>query len=311
MNVGVTGATGFLGSSLLRQLRSSSGVKVVALTRTLPAEPIDDDIRWVRGDLVSPVDCAAFVSDLDVVVHLAGTNTPLTSSVDLPTDVAANLIPMVTLLQALRNRGGRPHFVFASSGGAVYAPPARPDPLPETAEVGPSSSYGVQKLASEIYLRMAAELGWVTASVLRIGNPYGVLLPPERLQGFIGVALNQVRKETPIRLFGDTRNVRDYVHLDDVNQMFELVLQDRREFEIFNVGSGVGHSVDDVLEIVERVLGRPLDVRREAVAGDEEHLPSWVVLDVGKAERLLGWRPSISLSAGIERLAASPTWRGA
>jgi UDP-glucose 4-epimerase len=302
MNIGVTGASGFLGTALLRHLGPCTEHRVSALTRTLTIEGAESDATWVQGDLSSPVDAAAFVDDLDVVVHLAGTSTPLLSSAHLATDVVANLIPTVTLLQAIRDRGRRPHVVFASSGGTVYAPITEHRPLSESALLGPLSSYGVQKLAAEAYLRLSAQLGWLTATVLRIGNPYGTLLPPERLQGFIGVALHQIVKRQPVRLIGDARNVRDFIHLDDVCRMFTSTLEPTRPFEIYNVGTGVGHSVNDVLALLEEIIGRPVDVRREGVPGDEQHLPSWIVLDSGKAARELGWRASVSLTEGLHRL---------
>jgi UDP-glucose 4-epimerase len=305
MNVGVTGASGFLGTALLQHLGPQEEYRVAGLTRTLKVGSVDEDVTWLQGDLSSPVDAAAFVHDLDVVVHLAGASTPLLSSAHLATDVHANLIPTVTLLQAIRDRGRRPHVVFASSGGTVYAPSAERRPLAESAALGPLSSYGVQKLAAEAYLRLGAELGWLTATILRIGNPYGVLLLPERLQGFIGVALHQILNDQPVPLIGDSRNVRDYIHLDDVCRMFVLTLEPNRPFDIYNVGTGIGHSVDDVLAMLEEIMRRPVEVRRDETPGDDDHLPSWVVLDASRAERELGWRASVPLSEGLERLAAT------
>src|SRR5438270_153202 len=103
------------------------------------------------------------------------------------------------LTEHSRGREGRRH------GGLV--PPAQRAPLYEAASTAPSTSYGIQKLAFEQYLRMAANEGWLTATVLRIGNAYGTLLPRERLQGFIGVALNHIVHDEPVRIFGDWENV--------------------------------------------------------------------------------------------------------
>jgi UDP-glucose 4-epimerase len=302
LQVGVTGATGFLGTVVTEALRTTSGLRVSALTRTMRRDPSDDAVRWLSGDLASPVDAAAFVRDVDTIVHLAGVNTPLTSNAHLQSDVLGNLMPTLTLVQAIREGGRCPHVVFASSGGAVYAPPLSREPVTETAATAPTSSYGIQKLAIEQYLRMAADHGWLTATVLRIGNPYGVLLPAERLQGFIGVAIKQLALGRPIRLFGDTRNVRDYVHLDDVIQLVKLVLEPRGSFEVYNVGSGEGRSVDDILRTLSAILGRDLPVARHEVAGEPRDLPPWIVLDVSKAARDLAWSPRVPFSEGLERV---------
>jgi UDP-glucose 4-epimerase len=302
LHVGVTGATGFLGTVVTEALRTTSDLRVSALTRTFQRDSSEDAVSWLHGDLASPVDAAAFVRDVDTIVHLAGVNTPLTSNAHLQSDVMGNLLPTLTLIQAIRERGGCPHVVFASSGGAVYAPPVTPEPVTETASTGPTSSYGIQKLAIEHYLRMAAEHGWLTATVARIGNPYGVLLPAERLQGFVGVAVKQLALGRPIRVFGDTGNVRDYVHLDDVIQFVKRVLKPRGSFEIYNVGSGEGRSVDDILHSLSTILGREVPVARHEVAGEPRDLPPWIVLDVSKAARDLAWNPIVPFSEGLARV---------
>ncbi len=256
MRIAVTGASGFLGSILTTYL-AARGHEVRALVRTL--RPSDArphaGISWLQGDLGSPPDAAALVADTDATIHLAWSNTPLTSNAHLPSDASANLMPTLTLIEALRSEQERPHVVFASSGGAVYGVANDATPFREDHVCRPLSSYGIQKLAVEQYLRMASEHEWITASALRIGNPYGVPLPPERLQGFIGTAVAQLRAGMPIRVFGNPENVRDYVHVDDVCRAFELALGPRSPFDIFNVGSGAGTSVRGVLELIGELEG--------------------------------------------------------
>jgi UDP-glucose 4-epimerase len=209
------------------------------------------------------------------------------------------------LLEAVRATPGCPQIVFASSGGAVYGPANSHLPFREDHECKPHSSYGVQKLAVEQYLRMGAEHGWFTATALRIGNPYGVPLPPERLQGFIGTAVAQLVAGDPIRIFGNPANVRDYVHLSDLSRAIELALAARGPFDVFNIGSGTAHSVEDVLRLMEEVVGAPLTVHTERSEAADD-LPSWVVLDVGKARAELGWVAEIDLRAGLQRLISWP-----
>jgi UDP-glucose 4-epimerase len=307
MKVAVTGGSGFLGSSLTTYL-AERGHEVRSLARTLP--PIDAKggatVTWLQGDLASPHDAAALVADADAIVHLAWTNTPLTSNAHLPSDASANLLPTLTLLEAVRASEAGPQVVFASSGGAVYGAARERRPFGEDDPCRPQSSYGIQKLTTEHFLRMAAEHRWLTATALRIGNPYGVPLPPERLQGFIGTAVAQFLAGERIRIFGNRANVRDFVHIIDVCRAVELSLTSRESFDVFNIGSGTGHSVDDVLRLVEALIGRPLDVRTESSAAADD-LPSWVVLDVCKARDLLGWVPEINLEEGLARLICPAT----
>jgi UDP-glucose 4-epimerase len=300
--IGVTGASGFMGSALLRRLTARDR-KVIALTRTIPPVPFAHEagVDWMQGDLGSYRDCAAFVSGLDAIVHLAHTNTPLTSNEDLPSDAAMNIVPSVTLLQAIRDGGANPHVVYPSTGGALYRGDDR-RPVDEDSPVEPTTSYGIQKLMAEQYLRLAVREGWITSTVLRIGNPYGTLLPPERRQGFIGVALSQLLERSPVRIFGDPDNVRDYVHLDDVMRMFELAVGNRVGFEVYNVGSGEGRSVREVLDLLQHYSGIEADVQYEAPTEGSRRLPPWIVLDVEKARRELGWRPEIGFTEGLRAM---------
>jgi UDP-glucose 4-epimerase len=302
--IGVTGASGFLGSSLLRAFEADPGLRVVALTRTLgplQAEP-SPNVEWRQVDLGSEEDCRAFVHDVDAIVHLAHTNTPLTSNRNLPSDASVNTDPTLTLLQAIREAGTRPHLVYASSGGALYRPSDDGSPVDEESPLEPLTSYGILKLAFEQYLRMGAHDGWLRATVLRIGNPYGVLLPTERLQGFIGVALHQLLEGRPVRVFGDLDNVRDYVHLDDVCRAFRSALDSADAFSLYNIGSGRGTSVRGVLEILGRVTGSEVAIERDEIPGDAARLPRWIVLDSAKADRELGWRPDVELEDGVRTM---------
>jgi UDP-glucose 4-epimerase len=310
VKIGVTGASGFLGSTLTRHL-ADAGHELLALERTLPpaGEGAHPGVSWVQGDLASPHDTAAFVADAEAIIHLAWANTPLTSNAHLPSDVTANMLPTLTLLEAVREAATRPHIVFASSGGTVYGPPRDKRPFREGDDCRPQSSYGIQKLTVEQYLRMGSEHGWLTATALRIGNPYGVLLPPERLQGFIGTAVSQLRAGTPIRVFGNPANVRDYLHLTDMCRAFELALTPRELFDVLNIGSGTAHSVENVLRLIEELEGRPVAVQSESPA-DADELPCWVVLDVSKAREKLGWTPEITLRDGLSRLLSSPVPSG-
>jgi UDP-glucose 4-epimerase len=306
MNVGITGASGFIGSYLLDFLMRKSELRVKAIARTLShsSDPFGGRVAWMKGDLNSPADCVDFVRDLDVVIHLAHTNTPLTSNRDFAGDAQANLVPSLNLLKAIKDARLCPHLIYSSSGGAVYglANGLRRECLKETDPCVPTTSYGIQKLAFESYLRMATDEGWIHATALRIGNPYGVLLPPERMQGFIGVALHQVLCGQPIKIFGDPGNIRDYVHLEDLCRFFLAILKGREAFRIYNIGSGRGHSVEEILNLLEKITGREVIRETFHYSESDKRLAPWVVLSVEKAAAELGWNPETDLVEGLREL---------
>jgi len=302
MKIGVTGSTGFIGSFLARRLSAKHAETIRLLTRKPSGRISVEGAEVLCGELSHPRDCEEFVSGLDVIYHLAHTNSPVNSDRDQAADTLANQIPLLNLIAAVQRLGTKPHIVYFSSGGAVYAPKANRVRYKESDICEPLSSYGIQKLAAEHYLRVAAHRGYLTATILRIGNAYGTLLPQHRLQGLIGVGINCVVHNRPVRVFGDAANVRDYVHLDDLCDLAERVARADGPFNILNVGTGTGHSVSEVLQLIEDCYGSTIQVQSDAGSG--QWLQDWVVLDSTKAERDFGWIPRVDLRSGIERMMA-------
>lgn len=306
MKICITGASGLIGRSLLGHLNGEADLSITALTRTLPASrqeatARDSNVRWMRCDLGSIVDCEAAVEGQDVVVHLAHTNSPLTSDRDMPSDALLNLVPTLNLLQAIQKTGHRPHVIFPSSGGGVYGASSSNTPFHEEQVCQPNSSYGIQKLAAEYYLRLSAERGYLTTTVLRIANAYGWLLSPERLQGFIGTALYQALNSRPVRIFGNPHNVRDYVHIEDILCMLRIAIGRREPFEIFNIGTGIGTTVAEIVALIGKAVDQPVTCIAEAHT-QAHFLPGWCVLDISKARAKLGWEPRITLEEGLSRM---------
>ena len=313
MLIGITGSTGFLGRNVLGALTLPTGTRVRCLVRhDMPREG-QEQIERMPGDLMSEADCEEFVDGLDVIIHLAQSNSPATSDRHWPSDFAANMAPSLNLLEALRRRGGKAsHLVFASSGGAVYGRRgADRRALRETDECLPLSPYGIQKLAVEHYLRTACDQGWLRATVLRIGNAYGCLLSAERRQGLIGVAMARLLAGQPVRIFGPLATVRDYVHVDDVARAFDSALacdgqlSAESNFRIFNIGSGSGHSVEEVLALIGRVTSRDIPTETSGFGSATISSVPAIVLDINKAARELGWTPRVELRDGIAAMHAS------
>jgi UDP-glucose 4-epimerase len=300
MAIGITGAKGFIGSYLSSNIVARQPGAVRLLTRSTANYQSPPGGQVFQGDLLSRSDCERFAADLHLIYYLAHNNTPVNSDLDLPSDALVNLVPLLNLLQAIQKLGTKPHVVYFSSGGAVYAPKQDRVPFRETDPCGPVSSYGIQKLAAEEYLRLSALKGYLTSTILRVGNAYGTALSQFRMQGLIGVAVNCVAQGRPIRIFGNPDNVRDYIHLEDLSEIAVRGSIPRQPFSIINVGSRVGHSVLDILRVIEELWGKPIDIHSDRTCG--KWLTDWVVLDNGKAWEEFGWSPVIDLRCGIGRM---------
>jgi UDP-glucose 4-epimerase len=305
MAIGITGAKGFIGSYLSNHVVATQPGPVRLFARNSANYQSPPGTQVFLGDLLSQSDCQRFAEDLHLIYYLAHNNTPINSDFDLPSDALVNLVPLLNLLQAIQKLGTKPHVVYFSSGGAVYAPKKDRVPYRETDPCAPGSSYGIQKLAAEEYLRLAAHKGYLTSTVLRVANAYGTPLSRFRTQGLIGVAVNCVAQGQPVRVFGNPDNVRDYVHLEDISEIAVRGSVPNQAFTIVNVGSGVGHSVLDILRVIEELWGKPIDIHSDLTCGN--WLADWVVLDNTKAREEFGWLPAFDLRGGIASMLAGLT----
>jgi len=292
-----------IGSYLLKHFHEQfPDVEIRCLARSIPPHSTHFKVEWMPGDLLSEADCKEFVDDLDVVVHLAQANNPASSDRHWPGDHATNGLLTLNLLQALRERGGSPvRFLYASSGGSIYGN-WQGRPFREEDACQPLSPYGIQKLTTEHYIHLAVEQGWLTAGILRIANAYGVLLPAERRQGLIGVAIHRAVTGLPIKVFGSQETVRDYVHLEDLARAFWKTLTYSGSFLLCNIGSGKGYSTKRVLEMVEKASGMTLQREMTGYGETAFTLTPQVVLGIEKARVELDWAPRIPLQKGIEQM---------
>ncbi|MBP9205343.1 MAG: NAD-dependent epimerase/dehydratase family protein [Kofleriaceae bacterium] len=311
VRVALTGASGFIGQSLSAALP----FRLRRLVRRSEQRVSDADLVGAMSRSARPL-FDQFVTDTDVLVHLAsGVSSPRVSIANLARDLDETLLGSLALFEAFATANPRGHIVFASSGGALYDPALPPGLRRETDTLSPVSHYGVLKLTLERYLHIIARTYGVRVTVLRIGNPYGRLLPLARAQGIVGVLFSSIVERKPFPIFGDAAymqsTVRDYIHLRDVNQAVEkairVALSDPRRdgssprssgsFEVYNIGTGVGVSNQGVLDLVEQVSGRTVEKRFEpgpVIDG------SYVTLDISKARRELGFAPELGLAQGIE-----------
>ncbi|HSA06014.1 MAG TPA: NAD-dependent epimerase/dehydratase family protein [Candidatus Gastranaerophilales bacterium] len=300
MNIGITGGTGFLGAYLIKYLLNNTSYKIWGLTRN-PVEETHENLNWIIGDLNSEYDCVTLIKNIDVLIHLAHNNSPLISNNNILSDSNLNLIPNLTLLEGIKKYGKKVHVVYISSGGTVYGHLNNYIPLKETDLCAPASSYAIQKLAVEYYLQLWSNLSHISATILRLSNPYGVLLPSSRKQGLIGVALNTLIKGEILKIYGNPQNIRDYIHLDDMCRAIEKAVNHKKKYEILNIGSGKGHSVEEITDLLEEYTN--LKFKKEYINDENSrNLIDWNILDITKAGNKLGWEPEIEFNKGLQAL---------
>ena len=295
----ILGGRGFLGRHVGKAM-AAAGYEVWSVD-SAPGEA-DDGLPWAEGEVACAyADVASWLPLLcgvpDVIVHLASFTVPAVASANPVEDSEVNLIGTLKLLMGLRQLSKQPRVIIASSGGAVYGRPLVV-PLTEAHPTMPLGAYGVTKLAIEHHLRAESQLTGLPYRVLRISNPYGEWQRPHGVQGVIAVFAHRALKRQPVEVWGDGSVVRDFLYAGDVGTAFVAAAAHRGDTTTFNIGGGVGISVNEILRTLESLLGHRVDRRMQPARPFD---PQVNVLDISLARSELGWAPEIAFEEGVGR----------
>ena len=294
----VLGGGGFVGTNLCRSLAG----KVDTLRAFGRRQSFPDalkGIEWIPGDFTDASAVAAAVAGCDVVFHLVTATTPASSNVDKIVDLQSNVVSTLHLLNACREERVR-RVIFVSSGGTIYGIPET-IPTPEQAPLNPITAYGISKLAIEKYLSLYEHLYGIEYRVLRVANPFGPFQTSLRNQGVIAAFLARALSGKPIEMWGDGSVTRDYIYIDDVVEALELAAVHNGRSRTFNIGSGEGRDLHEIIGALEQVLEQSIDVRR--FEGRKVDVPS-SILDIGLAAVDLEWRPRTDFLDGLKKTIA-------
>lgn len=296
----VIGANGFIGSHLVDNL-VSAGHEVTAFDRfsSGTVSYTSKNVRRLSGDFLNRSDLREALSNQQYVFHFLSTTNPAVSDREPTLDIRTNVSQSVDLFQICVDSGVEKVF-FASTGGAIYGDQGR-DVHRETDMTLPMSPYGIGKLTLENYLGYFGRKFGLDSVSLRISNPYGLRQHPNRKQGLIPIVLMQIAKHEPVIRFGSGAMVRDFIYVDDVARMVTAMVGRSTDHRVYNIGSGSGHTVNEIFGLIAAVTGRNFEIREEPIP------PTFVdavVLDTERFKAEFEVDLLTKLEAGIER-----TWR--
>jgi UDP-glucose 4-epimerase len=288
----VTGGAGFIGSHLTRKLLEE-GLEIVVLDNLSVGkkENVPKEAELVIGDVLdeNTVD-SVFEKEIDIVFHEAAVVSIRESVNNFYNDGMTNIMGTLNILRASMQYGAK-KIVYASSM-AVYSDNPNQYPVPENYSTAPISPYGLSKLASENYLRYMAERKNIDAICLRYFNTYGENQTYSPYVGVITIFVNKLLNEEPPAIFGDGNQVRDFVYVKDIVQANVKAMYSNIDFAIFNVGTGVGTTVNEIAAILcERINPRIKSIYQEAVTGELRYS----VADISAINRQTGYKPECNL----------------
>jgi UDP-glucose 4-epimerase len=293
----IFGGGGFIGSHLVEELIGGGHpVRVFDKVHTdwsnLAAVAGRVDLR--EGDFQNPVDVRAALEGAGAAVHLVSATLPSTSNDNPVYDIESNVVSTLRFLDEAREAGvGR--IVFISSGGTIYGR-ARQVPISEDHPTDPLCSYGIGKLAIEKFLALYHHMHGLQYQVLRLSNPYGERQNPAGVQGAVAVFLGRVLAGQPIEIWGTGEVTRDYVYIRDAVKAVRVVLEKNPSERILNVGSGVGTTLNDLVQKIGEVTGERTEVLRKP--GRAVDVPV-NVLAIDRIRKAVGWAPETGLAEGL------------
>ena len=302
MRLLVTGGAGFIGANFVQHLLAEHPADEVLTLDLLTyagnlanLEPVmgSPRHRFVRADIADPeAVTAAVASGVDAIVNIAAESHVDRSIADATAFLRANVVGTQVLLDAARRAGVR-RFLQVSTD-EVYGSLGPTGAFGEESALRPSSPYAASKAAADLLVRAAHHTHGLDTVVTRCSNNYGPYQFPEKL---IPLFITNALADEPLPLYGDGRQVRDWIHVADHCRALDLVLRHGRAGEIYNIGGGNERHNCDIAALILRALDKPASLVRH-VADRPGHDRRYAI-DASKITAELGWAPRQVFDEGI------------
>lgn len=300
MRILVTGGAGFIGSHIVDQCIAAG--HEVAIVDNLWEEGggkegnLNPKARFFHADITDEARLQSIFDEIrpEVVSHQAAQHSVAISTRDPRLDARVNVLGLLNVLTNCTRAGTR-KIIFASSG-ATYGTPARL-PIDEEVPQCPESPYGITKMVAEYYLRYWQEANNLTYTALRYGNVYGPRQDPNGEAGVIAIFAKRFLDHNTVRIDWDGEQKKDYVYVEDVARANLLAIE-HGDNDIFCLGTGRAASVNELYQVLAKITGYKPEVVRAPKRPGDIYL---AYFDCSKAERVLGWKPQVTLEEGIEK----------
>ncbi|MBN9265728.1 MAG: GDP-mannose 4,6-dehydratase [Hyphomicrobium sp.] len=322
----ITGGAGFVGCNAARYFGTRNWR--VTVLDDLSRDGTEQNLHWLRDgtsfdfervDIRERAAVERVFSErrYDAVIHLAAQVAVTTSVTDPRTDFMINALGTFNLLDAVRRHCPEAVFIFASTNkvygkiegaryqlsGSRYAYADRPYGIGEEQALDFLSPYGCSKGAADQYTLDFARIYGIPATAFRQSCIYGTRQFGIEDQGWVAWFTIASRLGRPITIFGDGKQVRDVLFVDDLVRAYEaaIVAPDKIAGQAFNIGGGPGQllSLIDLVDILEKRLGRKIPLRFDDWRPGDQRV---YISDIRKLERVLGWKPEVSVADGVAQL---------
>ncbi|RJG53470.1 NAD-dependent epimerase/dehydratase family protein [Sphingobium terrigena] len=292
-NVIVLGGTGFIGFRLINYLCKDENIDLHWVKRTkstflhasdLPEPHMIEDFETIDLD---------WLSEADVIIDLVSQGRGRTAQ---ERDINTRIRPHLRMIDGLLNHRSHAHYIYLSSGGAIYGNTALTT-LNEQSPCNPQTEYGLEKMIVETSLLSAAQIA-LDVSILRVSNAYGSGQTIKPGFGVIPTMISALKSGSPFTVLGNGEMQRDYVNVIDVQKAIAAAVH-AKGAGIVNIATGQGTSINQLIAMVEELSG--LELNKVNVEADRTD-PRFSCLDIARARDVLQWQPTISLHDGLSQI---------
>ncbi|WP_433921978.1 NAD-dependent epimerase/dehydratase family protein [Paenibacillus taichungensis] len=293
-NALVIGGQGFIGFSVAMTLYNN-GWNVRVLDRNITDKFNEVNIETMVGNVFDKDTLKFALKDVDVVFYFISHSLPSSNRDNLNYELQNSLTALDSVLDTMVNLNVK-KIVFPSSGGTIYGN-VKDQNVTESIEPNPLSSYGQGKLLSEEIIKFYNRVHNVEHLILRISNIYGCHFYRRVEQGAVDIFIQNILNDKPISIWSGAENsIRDYIFIDDFCDAL-ITLLNRKIHGIYNIGTGEGSKLMDIIQIIESILKREaIIVRNNNYSGVSRN-----VLDISKIKEDCKWFPKYNLEEGIKK----------
>ena len=296
-NILIIGGCGYIGSNIVKKLISNN-YKPIILDIKNYSGIFSDEIKIIKGDFQDDLILKNILKkyNIEIVIHLISSILPGANSKDGFDSINKDILPTANLLKVMYEEGVQ-NIVFFSSGGAVYGNNGKTINN-ENDNTNPIDFYGWSKLSIEKFIKMFCYLNKMNYLIIRPSNSFGYNTNLFAKQGLIPVALGKIIKKEPIEIWGNGEVIRDYIFIDDIAYAIGELLIKNVWNHTFNLGSGIGYSIIEVLEIIQLVTNKRLI--KNFLPGRLSDIPV-NVLDIKYLQSCINFNDITSIETGIKK----------
>ena len=299
----ILGAAGFIGTNLAIKLAKLEQENIILVDQNI--DYFDHikkmnlpNVEMKEVSFSQGFDFDNLLEGVDVLYHLVSTSIPATSNQHIPQEIMDNVVFSALLFDACVRQNVK-EIVFISSGGTVYGK-ANIWPIKEDFPTFPISSYGLQKITIEKLLHVYYYMYDLDYRIIRLANPYGPYQRPNSGLGVVTTFTYKALKDEKVIVYGDGTVIRDFVYIEDAIDAIIKIVDIKKEYKIYNVGSGKGTSIIELINIIEKILGVKMKIGYEKERKVDVPVN---ILDVSRYEKQFGEIVHTSFEEGIMKTA--------